>query len=1420
MHPVLQTFHPDLAAWFDARYAAPTPVQEEAWPIIASGAHALVTAPTGSGKTLTAFLCALDGFARGALAPGATRVLYVSPLKALNNDIRVNLYEPLAALRERGVLPDLTVQVRSGDTSQSDRQRMLRRPPDVLITTPESLHLLLTTTRGQQALSTIETVILDEVHAIADNRRGAQLMVSLERLARLAGEYQRLALSATIEPLEAVARYIGGAAPDGTDRAVQIVNAPLTKEIELTVRFPEEAKHAIQSGKKLWDPLSDDFRVRIEQNQSTLFFTNSRRLAEKITLKINEPQSEPVAYAHHGSLAKDIRAEVERRLKAGELKAIVATSSLEMGIDIGALDEVVMVQSPPSIAATLQRIGRAGHQVGAVSVGTIYPTHAHDFLEASVLSEQVNKREIEPLEPLHGPLDVLVQVVISMCAQAPVRIDDLYAQIICAGSYRELARSQFDLVIEMLSGRYAGTRVRELRPRLEHDRIKGTVKSNRGAVLAMYNSGGNIPDRGYFTLRHADTNQPIGELDEEFVWEATTGQVFTLGTQSWQIQRITHNDVVVRAAKPDVTAPPFWRSESFNRSEFFSSRILEELEEYESLLERREDEQLSERLVDERGFEPFAAGELVSYLKDQREHTERALPHRHHVLLELVEGGPDGYRGPDAPKQLVIHTLWGGGLNRPFAYALEAALRQSGAPKPEVHADDNAVVVQMREVPDPTQVLGWVTASNVDPLLREGLETSGYFGARFRECAGRSLLLPKQKFNQRLPLWLSRLQAKKLMNATRELTDFPVLLEAWRTCLQDEFDLTTLRERLLELQDGTISWSYAHTRTPSPFAGAVRFEQISRYMYADDTPDVGAASALSGDLIAQAVADPGLRPVLKEEVVRSFVSKRQRTAPGYAPADLDELVEWLKERALVPASEWQSLTDEMGFPTDHEYIHTIEADERVWVCHAEHLASWLLLGAQPTVPTETAQLPPADDLTALCLEVLSFYGPLTADEIRGLLPQTPDDVWGRLATDVSVENLAESAYCDPDNLEALLRFQRAQQRVSLDPIEAFELPAFFASQQGFAKPLQSNPEIIADVLELLSGASAPVSTWLNDIVPARIPDAQPHDLDQAFESHGFAWQGTGKERITLSYPEDRALRPAIDAPEPELTALFADPNARYTFQQIGDTTPLDAARLNGLWWQSVWSGALASDSLTSLRDAASRRYALAADTSRRSRRHRVRSFVRGWPGTWYLHQTNGENDPVSALEDAKERARVLLERYGVVCREIVVREGWRWRDVFGALRIMELAGEVVQGWFCNGLGGPQFASPAGIQRLTRRPAAPPSWWINATDPASPCGLSLDWPQLPQRRGANYLAFLNSDLALVVENLGKRLSYHVDPDHPDLDAVHAVLAHLITHHRRLEVLDINGESARKSPYLAALGRTLNVTSDHRAVVLQS
>ena len=1437
MSDSLDSFHPQIRHWFNHRFKQPTAVQQAAWPVIASGVHSLITAPTGSGKTLTAFLWSLNRFATKDWQPGATRLLYVSPLKALNNDIQRNLLEPLKELGEQGIMSGIKVQTRSGDTSQNDRQRMLRKPPDILITTPESLTLLLTTTRGRLALNTVETMIIDEVHSLVDNRRGVALMTAAERLLELTGSLQRIALSATVSPLESVAQYVGGVDESGVARDVRIVNPPTEKSISLDIRYPAEVKAAAETGESVWDPLAEKFRDVALNNRSTLFFTNSRAMAEKITLKINEQSPTLLAYAHHGSLAREIRAEVERRLKSGELRAIVATSSLEMGIDIGSLDQVVLLQSPPGIAATLQRIGRAGHSVGQQSRGTLFPVHAADFVEAAALSAATIDRDLEPLKPMHGALDTLSQVIVSMCANETWKADDIYQLVKRSTPYQHLLREQFDLVLELLAGRYAGSRVRELQSRIIYNRIDGTVAAKKNAVFALYNSGGSIPDRGYYQIRHTDTGANIGELDEEFVWEARVGDTFALGTQHWQVRQITHNDVLVKPAAAG-NAPPFWRAERNNRSHHYAQRIGEFLYRANDWLGSGKQKELSAHLKENLSFDDGSSEKLIDYLQRQREKSSTDLPHRHHILIELIETGPGGYKGPDNQKQLVIHTHWGGRLNHPWALALQSAWQEKFSEQPKTHADNDAIVMQLNEVPDPAQVLSLITPANLDYHLRRSLESSGFFGTRFRECAGRFLLLPRQKFNQRLPLWMSRLHAKKLMTATMQLEDFPVLLETWRTCLNDEFELDALNHMLNEVADGICDWSFIRTATPTPFAGNLTFDHINQYMYADDTPDQQQMSALSGDLIKATAQNSQLRPTIDPAINRQFTEKRQRTHPDYVPADDKEWTEWVKERILLPQSEWWSEWQDQPAKTDQQLIE-LTHNKRRWVCHIENAHRLIHSGLAENTTTTQTKLPqlPDDERTAdsLAAEILSWYGPLSLTEIQTLLPVVPENFPDdeRFINGQLLEGDSKTTWCDTENFEILLRWQRAARRPAFEPLDAKQLPGILANWHQFNIP--ASEQSVIEVVERLRGYRSRVQPLLNDFFTARLKGFSEHQLDNVFLHQQLAWLGTDKEQCCLCYPEDIDLIRS-EAEEPfELTPWFSDIHASYNYLQI-DTHIRSAANdsenkpfvedVNLAWWHGVWSGQLTADTLAPLKQGMRSGYKLSAAIAGTGRpatsRRRARSLSNTWQGNWRLIPPADINhDALTQLEECRERVHLLLDRYGVITRELANRETdcLRFSKLFKALRIMELAGEVTQGLFFKGLSGPQFISTRALARLQQNEKPPTHFWCNALDPVSPCGLGLEWPELPQRRAQNYLAFYKGELALVVENNGRRLQLFVEPQSNELDRILEPCIHIAKTFGKLTVDEINGESAMTSPWTPALARVLKKRKDHRSVYFE-
>ncbi|MBP1741343.1 MAG: lhr [Deltaproteobacteria bacterium] len=1427
-------FHPLIKEWFSKSVGRPTSLQAQAWPLIAQGEHVLISAPTGSGKTFAAFLWAINQLLTGKWLPGHTSVVYVSPLKALNNDIQRNLLGPLDELRHvfetSGTpYPELRVLSRSGDTPPSLRRAMVRRPPEILITTPESLNLILSSPASRSMLKGIQTVIMDEIHGVVGNKRGVHLITAVDRMVPLSGEFQRIALSATVRPLETVAEFIGGygieEAGRFSARPVRIVRSLEEKAYDIRVRCPAETPDYKEKD-SFWIPLVLELKRIIQSNRSTLIFAKSRRLCEKLIHLINLDEKRPIAYAHHGSLSREIRTEVEKKLKQGDLRAIVATNSLELGIDIGVLDEVVLVQSPTSLSSAVQRIGRAGHQVGQISRGTVYPTDPQDFGEAAVLALGVAHHDIESTRPVLCPLDVLAQVIVSMVGVETWDLDRLFDQVRTSYPYRLLAREQFDLLIQMLEGRYANTRIHELKPAVSVDRLDNTVTGKKGAIQAVYLSGGTIPDRGYFHLRHLQSNARIGDLDEEFVWEASVGQVFTLGTQNWRIERITHNDVFVSPSNSTATAPPFWKAEENLRDFHFSERIALFMED---MNERLNDSDIEKLLTGHYFMDSVAASRLVSFLKDQSTATRCSLPQRHHLLVEHVKSGPAGYQGTQ-------------------------------------------VVLQPHEATT-DEILSLVTGSNLHDLLKKKLEGSGFFGARFRECAGRALLLPRRKMSERMPLWLSRLRSQRLLGSVMAFDDFPILLETWRTCLKDEFDMESLLLVLAELEQGIIRSGEAHTAHPSPMARTLTWGQINQYMYMDDRMKSGKTSLLRSDLLHEVVFTPGLRPSIPPELVERFVLKMKRLAQGYSPGTSGELLDWVKERVLVPASEWAQLLSKVRSDHDVEeeallshvaeklvMIHPRRAEEALVAAlelyprimagiygGEENLKAEILSTGRSafggSAPGELGVEKDQDDLfSSLLSEWLHFTGPVTRSYIRATLGCDPDrlDVAladlldnGDLISGDLVSHSDEEHVCDSGNFEILLRLNRLESRPAFEALDIRELPLFVAAFQGVVKA-GTGLETLEQRMEQLVCYTAPAEMWESDILPSRLKRYEPAWLDTSIQSGELSWMGSEKQQVTFYYKPDLLLLTkengglSLDvagSEDPGIEDLFADPRARYDFSALFHVSNLTPSQLAEKLWQAVWQGRVTNDGFLCLRRGIETGFKLPSSVPE-TRRIRRRSPV-PMPGNWQILSIPvPDDDLVEKEERSKERARLLLDRYGLVFKELLQNESppFRWPSVFRALRLMELSGEVMTGYFFEGIPGPQFISHEAFRILGKRLPEDAIYWMSAVDPASLCGISLQGLKgsLPRRVPWTHLVYHGSSLVLVSQRNGSTLAFQVTPDDSHIDEYLGVLHHLLTRKfrpmRRIIVEMINQETASHSPYIEALRRSFDVSVGHRKVTL--
>jgi ATP-dependent Lhr-like helicase len=1517
----LSGFHPLVARWFQERVGTPTDIQAESWPVIARGEHVLITAPTGSGKTLTAFLWALNELITGALPAGRTNVLYVSPLKALNSDIRRNLLQPLTQLqdvfRAEGLpFPPVQVETRSGDTPQSARRRMLRRPPEILITTPESLNLLLSSKSGRTMLTSLATVILDEVHTVVDSKRGVHLITAVDRLVPLSGEFQRIALSATIKPLGLVAEFIGGLkiepgarGPEFRPRPVRVVRSSEAKAYDLRILQPEPDE-TVRADNPFWPPLVKECRRVIGRNRSTLFFVRSRRMAERLTSWINEGEEKPLAYAHHGSLAKELRLEVETRLKAGELKAIVATSSLELGIDIGALDEVVLVQSPPSISSAVQRVGRAGHRVGAVSRGTFLPTHDQDFVESAVIGRAVRRGDIEDVKPVENALDVLAQVLLSMTGTETWNIDDLYDRVRGSWPYRRLSRASFDLVLEMLAGRYAHTRIRELRPRVSLDKLDNTAAARRGALLSLYVSGGTIPDRGSYHLRHEESGALIGDLDEEFVWEASPGQTFSFGTQNWTIRRITHNDVIVIPARQKESEAPFWKAEAFNRNAHLSDRVAAFMEE----ADRRLDEpDWRAELESDYGLDRRATERVADYFERQKKETGRPLPGLRHLLIERVQTGPGGYPG----NQVILHTLWGGRVNRPFALALDAAWEEKYGTRSEVFPGDNSIVLQLPQETSAAEIAGLVSEANLERLLGKRLESSGYFGARFRENAGRALLLVRRRLNERMPLWMSRLRSQKLMQAVMGMTDFPILLETWRTCLNDDFDLDSLKRKLGAVASGEILVSECRTARPSPLARAMTWGQLNQYMYAGDEPPADRRSRLKPDLLRETVLTPGLRPSVSAETVRRFELKRQRLSPGYAPSPDRDLVDWVKERVLIPWPEWENLRaavdrdrvrgqeleddgDEEGksqaagaareidpsgtgglpFEVEAKLARlVVPGASYALVCSLERLPRVLRAFGWPAETTAEA-LPggtldrkhhsssvsaapetgddPDELFSALLGEWLQFYGPLRSTDICGRLAIDPERLRLALEDRADEDELISGTLiagsddvflCDSENYESLLRIERASRapRVEARPIQ--DLPYFLARVQGLVPSgdvaAETGEERTFRAAAQLAGTWLPARLWEADVIPARVPGYSTALLDFALRQSDLRWQGEREQQVRFLFERDLDLfEPGTSGPESDEQSapskeIFSDPAARYDFASLLKKTGGEIGTLEDRLWREVWAGRVTNDTWSALRRGLQTGFKVGEVIERQNRSlhfapRAVGRHLSAWreaqayPGSWFLFprpETEAGADLIEQEERRKDRVRLLLDRYGLLFRELLRREPprFRWPDLFRTLRLMELSGEILAGYFFKDIPGPQFISPPALRTFLQE-AEDAVYWMSAVDPASPCGLPIDGLRgaFPKRVEGSHLVFHGTRLVLTSNRKGRVLALLVPADDLRLPEYLEVLRHLLTREfdrvERLVIETINGEPSPESSYLPVLKRHFDTVVDRNQVSL--
>ena len=1466
---VLKVFSPATATWFREVFARPTAAQAGAWNAIAAGENALVIAPTGSGKTLAAFLWALDDLTRSPQPEPQERcrVLYVSPLKALAVDVERNLRAPLAgitqtALRLDQTPPNVTVGVRSGDTSPTERRAIATRPPDILITTPESLFLMLTSA-ARDVLRSVRTVIVDEVHALAGTKRGAHLALSLERLEALTVEsatadsphrpIQRIGLSATVRPPERVAAYLGGPHP------VTVVAPPAEKRWDLEIVVPVEDmsdlgasastptasledEQAPTRAPSIWPHVENKILDLIAEHRSTIVFANSRRLAERLTSHLNELQAERlgeqegdgtrpsgppaqvmaqsgassghdgthvpvIARAHHGSVSKEQRAQIESDLKSGQLPCVVATSSLELGIDMGAVDVVVQVESPPSVASGLQRVGRAGHQVGATSRGVFFPNHRGDLIESSVVVERMRRGAIEEVAELRNPLDVLAQQIVAIVALQETKVDELYALVRRAGTYRDLPYSAFEAVLDMLSGRYPSEDFAELRPRLVWQRDTGLLTARPGAQRLAVTSGGTIPDRGLFGVfivgegnaggKHAPGRR-VGELDEEMVYETRVGDVFTLGTTSWRVEQITHDQVLVSPAPGVPGRLPFWKGDSPGRPLELGRAFGGFVREVGTMPAPRATARLRESGLDE-----FAARNLVAYLTEQSSATG-ALPTDQTIVFERFRDELGDWR-------VCVHSALGTGVLTPWALAVEQAARQRYGLEVQATATNDGMVLR---IPDTESEPPGADLIVLDPDLVESVVTdevggSALFAARFRECAARALLLPRRDPKSRSPLWQQRMRSAQLLTVASQYPEFPIVLETMRECLTDVFDLDGLLEVQRQIASRSIRLVEVETKEPSPFAKSLLFGYVGAFVYEGDVPlaeKKAAALSLDATLLAELLGKDGLKQLLDASVIARTEADLQGLSAERQASTAEQLYDLLRTAGPFSRPELALRTAE-GFASAPA-LEQLLLDRRVvevriagtpMVAVAEdvpRLRDGLGIPVPPGVAanfTETAPRPIED----LVLRWARTHGPFVAGTVaaryglgRAVVEQACSALVaaGTLVGGSFVDLEGDAAderrqYCHGQVLSLIKRRTLALLRKEVEPVEQVAYARFLTEWQGVGGGGRGSDAVLG-ALEQLSGYAMPASAVESVILPARVANYSPAMLDELTASGEVSWVGDGAigdsdgwVRWFVTGAEPSALRsaPAHHRSSELLEALAG--GGAYFFDALVPRDALlgDRAEYVAALWDLVWAGLVTGDTFAPVRALSSGGAHKKAPTRPTARTHRARLAGGGLGrpgrvprvvspttvGRWSLVPRSDTTPAERLAADVFAQ----LDRYGVVSRGSVMTESGEggFGAAYRALSALEESGQCRRGYFIEGLGAAQFALSGAVDRLRehqRDPETPRALVLAACDAANPYGAALPWPEReghrPGRKAGALVVLVDGALVFYVERGGKTL----------------------------------------------------------------
>ena len=1515
------SFHPVTARWFREVFDAPTAPQRLGWPAIAKGESTLILAPTGTGKTLTAFLWCLDRLMlQERPATSGCRIIYISPLKALAVDVERNLRSPLAGIANmarRMAVPvhDPEISIRTGDTSQKDRLKFRKTPAEILITTPESLYLLLTS-QSSESLRTVDTVIIDEIHALVPTKRGAHLALSLERLQALTQKpLQRIGLSATQRPLEEVARFLGGVEvpaiapnvpqttalelnpeipfielPDGEVapedpswsadvietpniryRPVTIVNATSPKQLKLHIEVPVEdmarlgqqeelpSGPASQGPKRvsIWTAIHPRLLEIIRERTSTIIFVNSRQVAERLAGALNELAEEDIVRAHHGSLAASQRSIIEEQLKAGQLKALCATSTLELGIDMGAVDLVIQIESPPSVASGMQRIGRAGHSVGAISEGILFPKYRADLIACAAMTRAMHETHIESTRFPRNPLDVLCQQMVAIVARPPnlpppvkparklkvkpkpdeaqpnrsvtryyaefhqvsedgsepedesspeFSVDALYNLVRSAAPFGGLTRNSFEGVLDLLAGRYPSDEFAELRPRLTWDRIRNVVSARQGATRLAILNAGTIPDRGLYGvfLSHSEGKSVrVGELDEEMIFESRVGETFILGATTWRIDEITHDRVLVSHAPGEPGKMPFWKGEGPGRPLEFGRRIGAMVRELQTLPLPV----ALTRLIQDHDLDPGAAENLMRFIADQAAATGQ-VPDDRNIVIERSRDELGDWR-------VCVLTPFGSRIHIPWAMAVTSRIRAAGGPDVEALWGDDGFVLRFPDSDEaPTADWFLVESSEVMDLVLRQLGSTALFAGRFREAAARALLLPRRRADGRAPLWQQRKRAYDLLSVASRYPSFPMLLEAYRECLRDVFDMPALIETLRSIEQRQLRIHVVDTRSPSPFASSLLFTYVSNFLYDGDAPLAerrAQALTIDQDQLRELLGEADLRELLDPEAMADIEEQQQCLLDPFRARSADGIHDLLLRLGDLTRTEIAArITDESLLESVDKLIRArrllelrVAGEKRVIAIEdAARYRDALGIPLPPGIPTALLA-PVTQPVVELVRRYARTHGPFTLEEVAtrfALDPGIAEQALNLLVTEnriieggfrpISMGKGQYREWVDREILQTIRRKSLARLRKEVEPVEQQTLARFLTHWQGLLAP-RRGMDALLDVIENLQGAPIAATLLESAILPTRIVNYQPNDLDTLVAAGELSWTGVeplGERdgRIAL-YLSDKMSLLAIPRPNPEplsekeekIIAALRQTGASF-FTQLHDSLGggYPGETLDALW-SLVWRGLVTNDSLHPLRAYTAKPEATRGDRKRHLHAQTTAAFRsrRTVPATaqgrWSLVEsrvlnqltttTKFEVPQVSLLESGKANPAnsanpavpavtttesthaltlQLLTRYGILLREAAAAENipGGFSAIYPVLKALEESGRIRRGYFVAGLGATQFALPAAVDLLRSLRNAPqpglaesgkPEFvLLAATDPANPYGSVLKWPDLP------------------------------------------------------------------------------------------